>query len=266
MNVFFREFKAYRKSTLIWILSLCTLVVVFLLMYPAFTKDVDVTRELMAGLPLAVRSALDISLQNFFTIYGFFAYLFTFISLAGAVQAMNLGVGIVSKEDSGKTVDFLLTKPISRANVITGKLLAAVSLLLITNLFFGLASFITARLMSAANFDSRLFLLIIVVLFLIQMLFLALGLLMSVIIHKIKLPIVVSLPTVFSFFIVGMLGAIIGNDNVKYICPFKFYDFNYIINHGYYDAKFLIIEAIFVLLSIIFSYVLYIKKDIRAVS
>ena len=71
MNVFFRELKAYRTSTFAWIVSLCALVVVFLLMLPAFTKDVDAARAIIANLPLAVRNALDISLQNFFTVYGF---------------------------------------------------------------------------------------------------------------------------------------------------------------------------------------------------
>ena len=75
-----------------------------------------------------------------------------------------------------------------------------------------------------------------------------------------------TLPTVFTFFIIGTLGSIIGNDSVKYISPFKFYDFNYIIEHNAYEIKYLAIEAIFVIVAIIVSYIVYIKKDIRAVS
>jgi len=266
MNVFFRELKAYQKSTFIWIASLCTLVVVFLLMFPAFTKDVEATRAIMANLPLAVRNALDISLQNFFTVYGFFAYLLTFASLAGAVQAMNIGVGIISKEDSGKTVDFLLTKPISRIKVVTNKILAAVFILLLTNLIFILVALSTAAMVSVSSFDAGLLLLIALTLLFVQLFFLAFGILLSVLIPKIKSTISVSLPVVFGFFVIGMLGAVIGNDNVRYICPFKFYDSNYIIDHSAYDIKFLIIEAVFILLAITASYVIYLRKDIRAVS
>ena len=265
MNVFIRELRAYRKSTLIWIASLSILVFVFMMIFPAFTKDVNTSKLIISSLPQAVRSGLDISLQTFFTIYGFYAYLFTFVVLAGAVQAMNLGVGVLSKEESGKTVDFLLTKPISRVKVITSKLLAVVSLLIFTNVIFSIVSLVTAMMVSTTNFDSKIFLLISATLLLVQIIFLALGMLMSVIIPKIKSTISVALPTVFTFFVIGTLGAIIGNDNVKYLSPFKFFSSEYIISHGAYELKFLIIEAVIVVVAIIACYAVYIKKDIKAV-
>lgn len=266
MNIFLREIKAYRSSTLIWILSLCTLATVFLFMFPAFSKDVDATRAIMANLPAAMRDALDISLANFFTIYGFFAYIFTFATLAGAVQAMNLGVGIMSKEDSGKTVDFLLTKPISRFKVFASKLLASFGLILITNIVFSLTSYIVASIVSADGLDIQIFSLILASFFLVQLFFLALGILFSMLINKIKSPVAVTLPTVFGFFIIGMLGSIVGNDNVRYICPFKFYDLNYVIDKGLYEINYLYIELVFVFIAIIISYFIYLKRDIRAVS
>lgn len=266
MNIFIRELKAYRKSTLTWIASLSALVFFFLLMFPAFTNDVKTSQEILENFPLAVRSVLDISLQNFFTVYGFFAYLFTFVALAGAIQAMNLGVSIISKEDSGKTVDFLLTKPVSRARVITSKLLAASCLIVLTNIIFSLVALMTAKIVSTAAFSSKTFLLISATLLLIQIFFLALGFLFSVIIPKIKSVVTISLPTVFAFFIIGALGSILGNDNVRYVCPFKFYDPNYIIGHNAYELKFLAIEAGFVIIAIVASYAIYIKKDIKAAS
>ncbi len=266
MNLFLHELKSYRQSTVIWIVSLSALVVVFLLLFPAFTRDVGVTQQILSHLPPAVRSALDISLQNFFTVYGFFAYLFTFIALAGAIQAMNLGVGVLSKEESGKTVDFLLSKPISRQAVITSKLLAVLTLLVVTNVVFSAVALSVAKIVSTAAFSSKTFLLIAATLLLVQLAFAALGVLLSVIIPKVKSVIAVTLPVVFTFFIIGTLGAIIGNDTVRYVSPFKFYDPNYIISHNAYEVKFLVIEVIFVVLAIAASYVIYIKKDVRAVS
>jgi len=235
-------------------------------MFPAFTKDVTTTRQILENLSLAVRSVLDISLQNFFTIYGFFAYLFTFATIAGAVQAMNLGVGIISKEESGKTVDFLLTKPISRFKVFINKLSASVILLLTTNIFFCTVSYFVARMVSTGDFNNKIFLMILITFFFIQLFFWALGILMSVIIDKIKSPIAVSLPTVFTFFVIGMLGSIIGSENVRYISPFKFYDLNYVINNGQYEPVYVVIESVFVIVAIVTGYILYSKKDIRAVS
>lgn len=266
MNIFWRELKSYRRSTFIWAVALSALAFVFMLMFTAFSKDATATQAILLHLPLALRIALGISLSNFFTVYGFFAYLLTFASVSAAVQAMNLGVGLLSRETSGKTVDFLLSKPVSRQKVVSAKLLAATCLLLLTNLIFGCVALLAAKFVSTAAFSSRIFLLIAAGMLLVQLMFLALGLLLSVIIPRVKSVIAVSLPTVFSFFIIGTLGSIIGNDTVKYISPFKFYDASYIVIHGGYELKFLVIELIFVLLAVTASYVIYIKKDIRAVS
>lgn len=40
-----------------------------------------------------------------------------------------LGSGIISKEERDKTAEFLLVKPVSRAHIMTAKLLAALTLL-----------------------------------------------------------------------------------------------------------------------------------------
>jgi ABC-2 type transport system permease protein len=209
---------------------------------------------------------LDISIKNFFTIYGFFGYLLTFVALAGAIQASNLGVGILSKEDSGKTADFLLTKPVSRFKVLTSKIMAALTILVITNLVFDGVAIASAKMASQTDFNSTTFLMLSAIMFFVQVFFLALGLILSVIIPKIKSTITVSLPVVFGLFIVGTLGAILGNDNVRYFSPFKFFDTNYIINNNSYEVKFLLIEAAFVVVAVIATYVIYLRKDVRAAS
>ena len=264
MNVYWRELKAYRKSAIIWILSLSAIAVLFMSIYPSFTKDVAVSRRALANLPAAIRSALDLSLANFFTIFGFYGYLLNFVTLAGAIQAMNLGTGIISKEDAGKTADFLLSKPVMRASVVTSKLLAALSVLLVTNLVFIAVSLGIAETVAKAPFSTTTFILLSLTLLFIQLAFLALGSLFSVSLGRIKSVISVSLPAVFIFYIVGALGAIIGNDKVRYVTPFKFFDTNYIISHRRYELPYLIIEAVFIVAAICASYVIYMRKDIRS--
>jgi beta-exotoxin I transport system permease protein len=203
-------------------------------------------------------------LQNFFTIFGFYAYFLAFVVLAGAVQAMNLGVGILSKEETDKTADFLLTKPIGRGAVVTSKLLAASSVLCLTNALYMLASLLAAKATTHDGFDTTTFLLLTATLLLVQIAFLALGLLLSVVLRRVKSVSAVSLPTVFAFYVIGTLGAIVGNHNVKYITPFKFFDTAYIASHGAYEVRFLLLEAVLVVLAITASYVIFIRKDIRA--
>ena len=92
MNIFVRELQAHRKSTVIWAASLIAVIVVFMSMYPAFTADVALSTQVLQQFPKALLDAMDLSPDDFFTIFGFFGYLMNFVILAGSIQAMNLGV------------------------------------------------------------------------------------------------------------------------------------------------------------------------------
>lgn len=266
MNIFLHELRSYWKPTIIWALSLSAIAVIFLAMYPAFTNDIAASKNILANLPQALRDVVNLSLSNFFTVAGFYAYLLTYVLLAGAVQATNLGIGIIAKEDITKTAEFLLTKPISRQKIITSKIIAALCLIIITNVIFVTSSFVAAHVVSHEPFDSGIFMILTSTLLLVQIAFLSIGLLLSVLIPKIKSIVSVSLPVVFSLFIIGTIGSVIGTDSARYISPFKYFDSNFIINHGTIEIKFLVVELVLVVVSILACYLIFIKRDIRSVS
>ena len=264
MNVFWRELRAYRNSTVVWTVALSILVIFFLTMFSAFSQDVEVSKKILQNFPPAIKKVLALSSTNFFTIYGFFGYLFTFVGLVGAVQAANLGVGVLSKEDSGKTADFLMSKPISRTKIFFSKLFAVLAMILITNAVFSTVALITANSVTTEAFDAKTFLLISGMLLLIQLFFVALGILLSRLIPKIKSSITVALPAAFVFFFIGVIGAILGDEWLYYFTPFKYYSTDYIIAHGAYETKFLILEAILVVIALVVSYLVFLKKDVKA--
>lgn len=252
------------KSAIIWSLSIAVVVVLFLSMFTLFTHDITVAKKVLGSLPDAVQKGFGISLASFFTIFGFFGYLFTYIMLIGSVQAMNLGVGSIAREVSGKTADFLLTKPVKRSTVMTSKLLAVLSIIAITNIIFTTTSFFAARAFSQESFDASTLLLITCTLFFVQLFFVALGAFFAVILPRVKSVVAVSLPVVFTFFIIGSIGAIIGEEKSRYFTPFKYYDVSYIISHRSYEMKYIYIELLVVTSLIIAAYVLYNKKDVRS--
>lgn len=265
MNVFLRELVAFRRSTITWIISLSVMVLVFLIgMYPAFTADVDASMQLISQLPEALRRAFSIQLSTFFTIYGFFAYILNFVLVAGAVQAMNLGTGVVAKENAGKTADFLLSKPVTRQGVMSAKLAAALVWVTSTSVVFGVAALIAASIATDGEVDAGNFLLMASTFFLVQIFFVALGALLAVIIPKVKSVISVTLPTVFALYIVGTLGDVLGNEEVRYLSPFKFFDPMYMAGKGEIEMKYLILELVLIAVAIIATYVIYLRKDVRA--
>lgn len=265
MNVYLRELAAYRKSTLIWMAAMGALVFLFMAgMYPAFTADIAAAKELINGLPPAVKAAFGISIDTFFSVFGFYAYFLSFATVAGAIQAMNIGTGVISKEFSGKTADFLISKPVRRWKIITAKLAAALTSVLLVSVTFGVVGYVAALSASTEPFAAGTFFLLSLTLLLIQVFFVALGALFAVALPKIKSVISVSLPVVFAFFIIGTLGDLVGNKEVRYVTPFKFFDQVYIMNHAAIETRYLLLDAAFIAVFVIATYVIFQKKNVRA--
>jgi ABC-2 type transport system permease protein len=265
MNIFLHELRTNRKSTIIWTLSLTAVIIFFMSMYPAMAKDAEGFKKILEGYPEGFRKAFGVSIDLMTSLIGFYSYVFTYVVLCGSIQAMNLGTSILSKEVREKTADFLLSKPVTRYQIITAKLLSAFVSLVITNVVFIVAASITAQAVSEKSFDMNTFLLISLTAFFIELMFLALGLFASVLVPKIKSVLPISLGTVFGFFILNMFGSVIGEKTIRYFTPFKYYDTAYIIKHTGYEPFFMIIEIVFIIVAVAASYVIYSKKDIHAV-
>lgn len=265
MNMFLHELKAFRKFTITWTFALVALVILFLSMFPSISREVDVFKELISGFPEAVRMALGLSVENIGSILGFYSYIFLYISLIGAIQAMNLGTSIVSKELREKTADFLLTKPVTRTKIMTSKLLAALTSLVITNIVYLVTATMMASLVETKEYSTKIFLLLSLTLFFLQLIFLALGIIVSVVVPKIKSVLPISLGTVFAFFIIGALASTTGDDALRYLTPFKYFDFAYIVQNSSYEPSFMMVAIGFIAIAITASYFIYSKRDIHAV-
>ena len=265
MNMFFHELKANRKSTFIWTMSLILIAILYLSFYPSFVKDAEQFSKIMEGYPEAIRNALGVNLGNFFTILGFYCFPLSFITLCGAIQAMNLGTSIVSKEVREKTADFLLTKPVTRNTVITAKLMAAFISIVITNILYLIAATLMALQVQTDEFSYKVFLLLSLTIFFVQLIFLALGIIMSVVFQKIKSVLAVSLPTVFGFYFLGMFFDTTSDEAKRYLSPFKYFDTADIIKSSTYETSFLIAGAVIIIFALASSYFVYSKKDIHSV-
>jgi ABC-2 type transport system permease protein len=264
--MFLYELKANRKSTLIWTFSLVMVTILFFAMFPAIAKQAEDFTKLLASYPEALRRALGLAVTNIGTILGFYTYIFLYISLVGAIQAMNLGTSVVSKEIREKTADFLLTKPVSRKQIITAKLLAAVTSLIITNaVYLGVATAM-ALLVATQEFNLTIFFMLSLTLLFIQIIFLALGFILSVAVAKIRSVLPISLGSVFALFFIGALAASAQDDALRYFSPFQYFNFPYIIRNAAYEPSFLWTAGGFVVLAVIAGFYLYVRQDIHAVS
>jgi ABC-2 type transport system permease protein len=228
------------------------------------TEDAAGLREIISGYPEAVRAMLGINLDYITSMLGFYSMIFSFIILAGAIQAMNLGLAMLTREVRERTADFLLVKPVSRFQIITSKLCASLTMILITNIAFSAISAWIANRVKIAAFDSKLFFMINLTLLFVQLIFLALGMVISLFFKKLKAVLPVSLSIVIGIYMIGALFATDKEDVIRFLSPFRYFDITYIIDNASYEGVYLIIGALIMAVSIISGYLIYIRKDIHA--
>lgn len=266
MNMYLHELKALRKSGGSWACAMIALAALFLSLYPSMMSESADFTSLLEGYPASVRAMLGINLEYISSILGFYSMVFVYIALCGGIQAMHLGASILSKEARERTADFLLVKPVSRTRIVSAKLLAALTAILVTDLVFFLVTAIIAGAVATANYSLSLFLMLNLPLLFIQLIFLAVGLVASVFFSRLKNVLPLTLGVVFGLYMTGaLLAAGPEGDIVRYLSPFQYFDSIYIIEHHTFEVQYLIAGALIVAAAVSVSYRVYIKKDVHAV-
>jgi ABC-2 type transport system permease protein len=263
LNVYRHELRQARNGMLGWIISLVLVTLMFVSLFPAFSQDVEASRKLLENFPPQIRDMFGLSLETFFTFLGFYAYTFTYVGLVGAVQGMNLGLTMLSREVSTKTTDFLLAKPASRTQIFVSKLCAALTVIFITNIVLVGATLLMTIWFGAWGFDLGVFGLLCGAFLLVQLMFLSLGILISQLI-RIKSIISVSLGVTFGFFAIGLLQALARDDALRYATPFKFFDHLSIVANGSYEQPFVWLSIAVIIIPSVIGYVLYRLRDMRS--
>lgn len=264
MNIYVQELRFRRKTLFIWNLSLFLTLVLMLLIYPAVMSEGEAYVEIFDALPPQVLEALSIDFSTFLSFNGFLGYIFTYVLLAMCVLAMNLGLSVLGKEISGKTADFLLTKPVTRSRLLTEKILSGLTLITLTNLFTGATSVIMGMLLEKEDRDLKGLLLILTAGFILQILFFTLGMLLGILRQRIRFITSQSLGIVFTLYILGMLSQIIKKDFLTYLSPFRYFDFNQILQKSGYETRYLLLALTLISAFTALSYILLERKEIHA--
>jgi len=262
MRIYLRELKANYKSLLIY----CGIVLFFLV--TGFTKFQGYAEnpELLAvlnGLPEAMLAAFNMQAFNLTTLPGFFGVFYIFLGLILSIAAVMWGSDIISKEERDKTVEFSLTLPVRRSTLISAKTTAALTNSLILALVsWGLILAITAQFDPDAAFYSFVSLSM-VTLFIMQCIFLAVGILSGCVTknHKNAGSISISILLV-TYFISVIAGLNEDFEFLKYFTPFKYFDPVSLLHEGKIEVLFVGLSAAIVLVSMIGAYLSYSKRDL----
>jgi len=265
-NIFLHELKMYGKSVITWSLSIAALIGVFGSLYSGFAEDAALLSEMMDKFPPQLLAAFGMTGVDLSTVPGYFGLIFLFVQICLAIQAANYGFSLVSIEEREWTADFLLAKPVGRPQILTSKLLAALCALGITDAVLWLSTFGFIELTRGGRtYEADPIVLLLAGCAIFQLFFLAVGLVISLLVKRIRSVTPYAMGLAFGMYLLAAFGDMLGESALEKLTPFKHFDAAYILQHGAYDLPLVLVSVAVIVISLVGSYLLYTRRDIPAV-
>jgi beta-exotoxin I transport system permease protein len=266
MTIFKHELRMSWRSVISWSVAIAALILLYISMFSSFSKDAELLNEMLANFPPALLTAFGMTKMDLATVLGYFSFAFLFAQLCLAIQAANYGFGLVSVEEREWTADFLLAKPVGRAQVLTSKLLAALVGLTVTNAATWICSFVFIELFRAGKpYETKPLVMLLLTITLFQLFFLAVGLLISLLVKRVRSVVPYSMALAFGMYVLNVFGDMLGESVLEKITPFKHFDARYILANAAYNAPLMLISIVVIAVCLAASYMLYAKRNIPAV-
>lgn len=263
MNIFLRELRANFKSLLIW----SGIVIVFNLVGFAKFSAYYGNPEMLAildSMPPAMLAAFGVGgAFNLTTVVGFYGIMITYFGLILGIAAAMWGSDIISKEEREKTVEFSMTLPVTRTRLITAKAAAAlVNCIILLLISWGIT------LVSAQQYkpDSDFYNYVTISIpayFLMQMIFLALGIFLGCAMKKHKQAGSTAVWILLgSYFLSILIGLNKDLDFLKYLTPFKYFDPAQLLHESRLEMPFVLLSVVIIAACMAAAYASYAKRDL----
>jgi len=262
MNIFFRELRASFKSLLIWCIVLVLLVIVGAAKFTAYYNNPSMLAVLNA-LPKAVIDAMELKTFNLTTVTGFYGLMMIYYALMGGIAAAMWASDSISKEERDKTVEFSLVLPVSRGRVVTGKLLAALVNCIVFVLVTWGVSWVAAQQFHPDPAFNRFLALEMAAMLIIEMIFLAVGLLLGCAMKQYKSSGSIAIGIILVTYFLSIMSGMQANlDFLKYFSPFKYFDAGVLLQTGRLDGTYLVLSAAIIVVCVLLAYFFYNRRDL----
>lgn len=262
LNLFLKEFKNNIKGTVI-----TSLVVV---LYTAFTFYVYASMKTIISQATDFYYTLPESLQVFLNfghwdnVLGYYVtYFVYFVPIITGCYSIILGTRLLSKEEQNKTAEFLLSRPLSRNQIISSKLITFFIHILGINLLAFITGLFGSGLISDWEFNLKSLIILHTYGYLICLFFGILGFFITVIMKRAKAITGIGIGIVLGSYFFDIMIRVFGKAQfLLYLTPFKYINLEaHSPNYGF-DAWRLIYFIGISGLLIMLSYMFYRRKDI----
>lgn len=124
MTLIRHELRRAWKSLLIWTCSIGAFIVICLFMYPEMRTQTESISSIFSSMG-AFSAAFGLDVLDYGSLKGFYGIeCGSILGIGGALFAALAGIGALAGEEKDGTAEFLLTHPLSRAEIVTKKLIA----------------------------------------------------------------------------------------------------------------------------------------------
>lgn len=260
MNILKRELKVNLKSFLTWTLCVSLLYFLLIIAYPSIIGSIDMT-EIYKMFPADLLKAFNLDISDISTAMGWISSegIIIYI-LIGSLYSGILGMTILLKEENDKTIDFLLTKPISKNKILTEKILCSFILISLFAIITCLFNLIGLAFINNLDFV-KILLLYLAPLMIFYSVF-SISLFLSTLMRKTKNSTSICFGLVFGFYIIQVISSISTNANfLKYFTIFTLSDSRYLLTNNMFNPICALITLIIVGMLLFFTYSKYNKKE-----
>lgn len=264
MNIFMREMKAYRKSLIIWCIASILMVVAGMSKYSALGASGQSINDVVSKMPKSLQVVIGVGTLDLSKASGYYGVLFLYLAIMATVHAAILGSNIISKEEGDKTAEFLMVKPISRNKIITSKLLAALSNIVIFNVITLITSISTVGYYAKGEAVNQDIIILMIGMFILQLMFLVIGTAIAAVSKNPKTATSISTGILLSTFILSILSDINSKfENLKYITPFKYYEAKELMYGGGFEYVFIVLSIVIIGMLLSVTYIFYKNRDLN---
>ncbi|MGN0482521.1 MAG: ABC transporter permease subunit [Lachnospiraceae bacterium] len=262
MAVFQKEWRQGYKGFLIWAVSIACMMVICVCMFPQMKGQMNEVSDMFANMG-SFTKAFGMDQLNFGDFLGFYGVeCGNVLGIGGGFFAAYLGIAMLSKEEKEHTAEFLLSHPVSRANVFAQKLLALISQVVAMNVLIIICSYASVWAIHE-EIDEEIFLLMHLAYLILQIEIALICFGVSAFLHSSSIGIGIGLATIFYFMnIICNISEKV--EFLKYITPFAYTEGGDILADHKLNECLVVLGLVYAVIFVIAGFLKYTKKDMAA--
>jgi len=265
MNVYFREIRAHWKGFLGWSAAMMFTIISGMVKFEGYNTAPGQANisELLKTFPKPVMAIFGMSGLDVTKIIGYVGIMYLYIVLIAAIYAALKGAEIISKEERDKTSEFLYVKPISRARVLTEKILAALTFQAV---FFAIIVATNLWIVDYYNKGTSINGMVMTLMWgvlLFQLISFSFGIFFAGILKNPKSPVAAVTTVVVASYLLSVVIDV--NNNLSFLkplTPFQYFGAPKIIADGHLDPLYVALILALSVLLFVLTYVFYNKRDL----